>query len=131
MNNEKVFNAKKYFFIFLTLIVSFMIIVCGLNIIVDPYFHYHSPLGKYGYELNSGVERYINDGILKNYDYNALIIGNSMVQNFKTSQFDEIFGVNSIKKSSFQVFWFIYPILAWKDAFYSLLHKIFGGLSYA
>lgn len=63
---------------------------------IDPFFHYRAPdTEKYFYELNS--ERNQNDGILRNFDYDALIIGTSMAQNFKPSEFDEIFGVHSIK----------------------------------
>ena len=63
---------------------------------VDPYFHYHKPdTQKYFYLLNN--QRSQNDGISKHFDYNALLTGTSMTENFKTSEFDEIFGVNSIK----------------------------------
>ena len=97
MKEKKVFNAKKSFFIFLSVIISFVVVVCGFNILIDPYYHYHKPLWNRGYYLDTSMERYINDGILKHYEYDALIIGNSMAQNFKTSEFDEIFGVNSVK----------------------------------
>lgn len=63
---------------------------------VDPYFHYHKPdTQKYFYLLNN--QRSQNDGISKHFDYDALLTGTSMTENFKTSEFDEIFGVNSIK----------------------------------
>lgn len=97
MHTKLILTGKKFFIVCLSIIVFLLIIICGLNIIVDPYFHYHAPLDNYGYRFYHDRERYINDGILKHYEYNALIIGNSMVQNFKTSEFDEIFGVNSIK----------------------------------
>ncbi len=65
---------------------------------VDPYFHYHKPdTKKYFYKLNN--QRSQNDGISKHFDYNALITGTSMTENFKTSELDEIFGVSSIKVS--------------------------------
>ncbi len=63
---------------------------------VDPFFHYHKPdTSKYFYELEN--ERSQNDGICRHFDYDAIIIGSSMCQNFKTSDMDEIFGVRSIK----------------------------------
>jgi len=97
MEEKKKFSARKTFFIFLSIMLSFVFLVCGFNILIDPYFHYHAPLGSKGYLLNADQERYINDGILRHYKYDALIIGNSMIQNFKSSEFDEIFGVNSVK----------------------------------
>jgi len=65
-------------------------------VIVDPYFHYHKPLSGMSYRLYE--ERYINDGISRHFDYNAMITGTSMTQNFKTSEFDELFGVKSVKE---------------------------------
>mgnify|MGYP006926042299 FL=1 len=65
---------------------------------VDPYFHYHKPnTSTYYYVLNN--QRSQNDGISKHFDYDALITGTSMTENFKTSEFDEIFGVHSVKVS--------------------------------
>lgn len=63
---------------------------------IDPFFHYHRPdTTKYYYDLNS--QRFQNDGICKHFDYDALITGSSMTENFKTSKMDEIFGVHSVK----------------------------------
>lgn len=67
----------------------------SLVIIVDPFFHYHKPLQSLYYEIKN--ERYQNDGIIRNFNYNAIITGTSMTENFKTSEFDRIFSCNSIK----------------------------------
>lgn len=72
-----------------------MIIFALPTIIIDPYFHYHKPLTFLYYPIDS--ERYQNNGITKNFDYNAIITGTSMTENFRTSELNEIFGVNSIK----------------------------------
>ena len=66
-----------------------------MTIVIDPYFHYHKPLSGLQYPINN--QRYQNDGIIKHFDYDAIITGSSMTENFKTSEFDELFGVNSIK----------------------------------
>lgn len=73
------------------------IVLATVVIIVDPYFHFHKPLESLEYPMSSGDQRYLNDGILRHFEYDALIIGSSMTENFKTSQLDELFGVNSIK----------------------------------
>lgn len=63
---------------------------------VDPYFHYHAPkTDKYYYYLDN--QRSQNDGIIRFFDYDAIITGTSMTENFRTSEFDETFGVHSIK----------------------------------
>ncbi|MFI3212538.1 MAG: hypothetical protein R3Y24_04270 [Eubacteriales bacterium] len=64
-------------------------------VIVDPYFHFHKPLSGISYALNN--ERYMNDGIVKNFEYDAIITGSSMNQNFKTTTLDRLFGTTSVK----------------------------------
>lgn len=79
-------------------IVSFALLMIGfggLTIVIDPYFHYHKPLKFLEYRIYN--ERYQNDGIVKHFDYDALITGTSMVQNFKTSEMDLLFETHSIK----------------------------------
>lgn len=86
---------KKFFKILLLGIVFVLFLISGIMIIVDPYFHYHKPLKFLNYRL--GNERYTNDGIIRHFDYDSIIIGTSMTQNFKKTQFDELFDKNSIK----------------------------------
>ena len=71
--------------------------VIAINVVnVDPFFHYHAPhVDDYYYNLNN--QRSQNDGISKYFEYNAIITGTSMTENFKTSEMDEIFGTYSIK----------------------------------
>lgn len=88
-------NFKKWIFIFFTETCIITFILAAINVIVDPFFHYHKPLPGLFYILNN--ERYQNNGILKHFDYDAIITGTSMTENFKTSEFDKLFNVNSIK----------------------------------
>lgn len=68
----------------------------GFVYYIDPFFHYHKPhTDRYYYELDN--QRYQNDGIMRNFDYDALITGTSMTENFKTSELDTIFDVDSVK----------------------------------
>lgn len=83
---------KKLIFKFVVLLLpvfflGFVIVVC------DPYFHYHKPIMKY--ILDS--ERWQNDGILKNFEYDAIITGTSLDQNAKNTELDKLFKVNSVK----------------------------------
>ena len=86
---------KKFLIISLTTSVTLLIIVTAVIVTVDPMFHFHGPVTGVSYLLNN--ERYQNNGILKNYEYDAMITGTSMSENFKTTLVDELFGVNSIK----------------------------------
>ena len=88
-------TEKKFFKINIFGIILILFLTAIAMIIIDPYFHYHKPLSFLSYRL--GNQRYINNGIVKHFDYNAVITGTSMTENFKSSQFDKLFNVNSIK----------------------------------
>lgn len=89
-------TAKKWFYAFLIVQTGILLFIVLAMIVVDPYFHYHKPLPWISYRLYE--ERYINDGISRHFDYDAMITGTSMTQNFKTSEFDRLFGVKSVKE---------------------------------
>jgi len=88
-------KQKRWFLTTVLMTVSALFVILIVMVVVDPYFHFHKPLEGLSYRLYS--ERYMNSGIAKNFEYDALITGSSMNQNFKTSQMDELFGTNSIK----------------------------------
>lgn len=86
---------KKWFWGALAGLLGFLAVWLLVMVTVDPYFHYHAPLSCLSYRLYE--ERYINDGIARNFDYDAAITGTSMTQNFKTSELDALYGVKSVK----------------------------------
>lgn len=88
-------HSKKWFLYTLGCIVVVLIITALPMIIVDPYFHFHGPIKGISYRLYS--ERYMNDGIVRHFDYDAIITGSSMNQNFKTTTMDSLFDTQSIK----------------------------------
>lgn len=94
-NIEKTSKYKIWITITLILIVIVFILFASVTIYIDPFFHYHKPLREYHYPINN--ERYQNDGITRNFEYESIITGTSMTQNFKKSEADKIFGSNFIK----------------------------------
>lgn len=88
-------DARKWLQLFFIEIAGFMVVVSLIVIVVDPFFHYHKPIGCMFYTLNN--QRSQNDGIIKHFEYNSIIIGTSMCENFKSSEFNKIFHANSIK----------------------------------
>jgi len=63
---------------------------------VDPYFHYRAPqVDRYRYVLDS--QRCQNDGIVRHFDYQALITGSSMIENFKASDVERLWGLKAVK----------------------------------
>ena len=88
---------SRYWIIGWIITVVFMLTVIGVIVFkVDPYMHFHRPdTSKYYYVLDN--ERSQNDGITKYFDYDAIITGTSMTENFKTSEMDDLFCCESIK----------------------------------
>lgn len=81
-------------------ITALLVLIIGsfaLFWVIDPYFHFHKPVSFISYRLYD--ERYINDGISRYFDYDTIITGTSMAQNFKTSDANRLMGVNSVKET--------------------------------
>ena len=88
-------KQKRWFWITLVGCGVVLTLILIIMVIMDPYFHYHGKLPGMKYRIYN--ERYINLGILEHFDYDAIITGTSMNQNFKTSQMDELWGTNAVK----------------------------------
>lgn len=95
MKKMKEISPKKWGICAITAIVVMILGMALLTYIVDPYFHYHAPLPGMSYRLYE--QRYINDGISRHFEYDAVVIGNSLSENVKTSEVDVLFDCNSIK----------------------------------
>lgn len=93
----KIISSKMWVLSVLTSVMIIFIGCIGLVIIIDPYLHYRIPDNGLSYSLTTNNQRYQNDGIIKYFDYDSVITGTSMTENFKTSEFDELFQVKSIK----------------------------------
>ncbi len=90
-------NSKTWSILCLFLALVLLITAGTATAIIDPFFHYHAPLEQLEYPLNN--QRYQNDGIVRHFNYDALITGTSMTENFRTTEFDTLFNANTIKVS--------------------------------
>lgn len=72
-------------------------ILGGITYVVDPFFHFHGMLSFLTYPLSSYDARYVNDGITRHFEYDTIIIGSSMTENFNPSEADLLFWGNTIK----------------------------------
>lgn len=90
-------KAKNWNIIVIVASLLLLLILAVTTAIIDPFLHYHKPLDFLEYPLKD--ERYQNDGITRHFEYDALITGTSMTQNFKPSEFDALWGTNTIKAS--------------------------------
>ena len=93
----KHFSPKKWCFCFLTVTCILLVVIAGATFFTDPLFHYRSPRAGLNYVLND--ERMQNNGILRHFDYDSVILGTSMTQQFMVSEADELFGADFVKVS--------------------------------
>lgn len=91
---------KRWTFSTLTALAAILLFTASLTVYKDPFFHYHAPLSGYDYpqkQYPDNNERYLNDGITKNFSYDGIITGTSMTENLKASDADRLFGIHFIK----------------------------------
>lgn len=70
--------------------------LCALAVwFIDPFFHYHEPFG--GLKKVLTEKEYQCIGSIRNFEYDAVIAGSSVCENYNNSWFDEKFDVKSIK----------------------------------
>ncbi|AIQ19433.1 hypothetical protein H70357_23970 [Paenibacillus sp. FSL H7-0357] len=90
-------RSKKMMTLFLLFLFSFAALAALLTIFLDPLQFYHK--SSWYTPVFSQEERYQNPGLAKNYDYNNIIIGTSMTENFLPSQVDKTLGGTTMKLS--------------------------------
>lgn len=95
MNQTK--KTKKWVCTTVAGFLGSLLLVAGLMVLFDPYFHYHGPIKGLSYRLYE--ERYINDGISRHFSFDTLITGTSMAQNFKPSEAEALFGGKAVKET--------------------------------
>ena len=77
---EKIYNPKKFLIYLSILTVLILSVVATVSYYVDPFFQYR--IKDNSYLLNP---QFVNPGLIRNHDYNTVIIGSSMIQNFDLS----------------------------------------------
>ena len=87
-------KTRKRWAIFTLAATILLLSLCALTVyLVDPFEHYRESAILPLYDQES----YNNPGIARNYDYDAVILGTSMVEMSHPSVIDECFGVSSVK----------------------------------
>lgn len=90
--NQKEINFIKAFLISLAAVI---LLVVGIVVLFDPFYVYHKPLP--GLKAVLSDKEYQCVGTLRNFDYDAVIAGSSVCENYNNKWFDEGFGVKSVK----------------------------------
>ena len=81
--------SKKYIRTF-SLVTVAILLMCDVFVyLVDPFFHYHTPY----FNLEPVIDDEINQnpGMADYFEYDSIILGSSMTQNFTASSFDKVF----------------------------------------
>jgi hypothetical protein len=99
MSNDDNRKFNKWVILTFAATLAVLVIILIIVVVVDPLFHYHAPLNGLAYPL--GDERYTNDGILRHFDYDSVIMGSSLSENFKTSEADTLFDANFVKATTY------------------------------
>ena len=88
------FKCKKRWALCVLALLALGLAACaGLTYVIDPFEQYRESSILPLYDQES----YNNPGIAKNYDYDAVILGTSMVEMSNPSVIDACFGVSSVK----------------------------------
>lgn len=90
-------KVKKWFKKCIACLSGMLLLIAVLVYIFDPYFHFHKPFSFVSYRLYD--ERYTNDGISRHFEFDAIVTGTSMAQNFKPSEVDALFGTSCVKET--------------------------------
>ena len=89
---EKDMKFIKSFFIRTAILLAAVIAVV---VIFDPFYQYHKPLP--GLKAVLTDKEYQCIGTLRTFDYDALVVGSSVCENYNNNWFDEGFGCRTIK----------------------------------
>ena len=76
-------------------IILLAILTAGIVFVFDPFFHYHKPIKPLKAVLTQAEYQVI--GTLRTFDYDSLIAGSSMAENYNNKWFDEAFDCTTIK----------------------------------
>lgn len=74
---------------------SLLLLCIAMVVLFDPFFQYHKPLP--GLKAVLTDKEYQCVGSLKNFDYDSVIVGSSVSENYNNRWFDEGFDCTSIK----------------------------------
>jgi hypothetical protein len=88
-------KARRYAQVLLTALVSFAGAVAVFNFAVDPFQQYRKPTW-YEARYYRPLQRYVNSGMAKHYDYDTVITGSSMMENYRNSEVGKILNGKAI-----------------------------------
>ena len=80
----------------LALLLLSLSFIVGAVVFIDPFEVYHKAT-RFIPPVTNGTQSYSNAGIAKSYDYDSVVIGSSMTENFVPSRLDALLGGRFVK----------------------------------
>lgn len=84
-------TPKKWIISFFAIVLAVVLLLSALVFVIDPFFQFRTKDN--AYELSSW---FVGGGLLRNYDYDTLIVGSSMIFNFDMDVFREELGAKPL-----------------------------------
>ncbi|MBE5830694.1 MAG: SGNH/GDSL hydrolase family protein [Butyrivibrio sp.] len=94
MTEQKI-TAKNFIKKLLIWVLACLFLIAAVVIVMDPFYHYHKPW--LGLKAVLHDKEYQCIGTLRNFDYDTLLVGSSVMENNNNAWYDEAFGGTSIK----------------------------------
>ncbi len=88
-------RAKKFIILLVICTVCFLAVPAFFVVLFDPFYHYHGPLP--GMKAVLEERDYEVAGTLDHFDYDAVLLGDSLVENTNTAVLSEYFDVTAVK----------------------------------
>ena len=88
-------KSKNWAVMLLSLTLAIVIAFGAVTYCLDPLLQYGADRGPLTYRHYTEI--YCNPGIAKNYDYNAVFLGSSMVENATVAELDDYFNCKTVK----------------------------------
>lgn len=88
-------SKKKAFIILLSLIAAGLVITAGITCFFDPFYQYHGPVFNMSPVLYDRDNQVI--GTIRNFDYDMVLLGSSVVENSDSSFLDQNYGGQTLK----------------------------------
>lgn len=119
-------KEKRFIRNFIIQTVVLLTAAAAIVVFVDPFFHYHKPVGSLKAVVTKAEYQCI--GTVHHFDYDGIVLGSSVAENYNNRWFDEAFGGTTIKgiKSSAaaaDLVWYMKEALALgnvKNVYYSM-----------
>jgi hypothetical protein len=90
---------RRFLVAFMATVCAFLGGIAGINYVVDPFHYYRGLTAINPVFLGSGLQRYLNVGLARNFRYDTVVIGSSITENFLPSYLAKSWGVRAMKLS--------------------------------